>query len=57
MPPVTNARPVAPLSGRADQYTQTGVPVGATSSAQIQSIAASVTRTQPWEAAYGGTLV
>ncbi len=34
----------------AGQYTQTGVPMGTTLFAQIQSMAATLTRTHPWEA-------
>ena len=37
------------------QYTQTGVPTGARLLAQIQSMASSLTRTQPCETGNGGT--
>ena len=43
------------LSAALPQWTQTADPRGMRLPAQIQSMAASVTRTQPWDAGYAGT--
>ena len=49
------APPVTERDGVRGQKTQTSSPIGMMLFAQIQLIASSLTRTQPWETGTGGT--